>query len=210
MAKIILDLCSGTGSWSKPYKDAGYDVRAITLPNYDLRYLSLINLIDENEDVYGILAAPPCTQFSFARTNRKNPTNFAEGLEIVNICLRIIQEAIIHQWNRKNYQGFKFWAMENPVGYLSKFIGRPAFIFQPYEFGDRFSKKTCLWGHFNIPKKNPIELSEQEKQVAFQNRKDLLAELPADYVLPKGVDRRAARRAITPANFARAFMEANK
>lgn len=30
--KIILDLCGGTGSWSKPYKDAGYDVRVITLP----------------------------------------------------------------------------------------------------------------------------------------------------------------------------------
>lgn len=25
--KIILDLCGGTGSWSKPYRDAGYDVR---------------------------------------------------------------------------------------------------------------------------------------------------------------------------------------
>ena len=24
--KIILDLCGGTGSWSKPYKEAGYDV----------------------------------------------------------------------------------------------------------------------------------------------------------------------------------------
>lgn len=26
MSKIILDLCGGTGSWSKPYRDAGYDV----------------------------------------------------------------------------------------------------------------------------------------------------------------------------------------
>ena len=34
--KIILDLCGGTGSWSKPYKDAGYDVRVITLPEYDI------------------------------------------------------------------------------------------------------------------------------------------------------------------------------
>ena len=25
--KIILDLCGGTGSWSKPYKENGYDVR---------------------------------------------------------------------------------------------------------------------------------------------------------------------------------------
>jgi hypothetical protein len=30
--KIILDLCGGTGAWSKLYKDAGYDVRLITLP----------------------------------------------------------------------------------------------------------------------------------------------------------------------------------
>ena len=35
--KIILDLCGGTGSWSKPYKEAGYDVRIITLPEYDVR-----------------------------------------------------------------------------------------------------------------------------------------------------------------------------
>lgn len=35
--KIILDLCGGTGSWSKPYKDAGYDVKVITLPDNDVR-----------------------------------------------------------------------------------------------------------------------------------------------------------------------------
>ena len=34
--KIILDLCGGTGAWSKPYKDAGYDVVLITLPRYDV------------------------------------------------------------------------------------------------------------------------------------------------------------------------------
>jgi hypothetical protein len=30
--KIILDLCGGTGAWSQPYKDAGYTVHNITLP----------------------------------------------------------------------------------------------------------------------------------------------------------------------------------
>jgi len=25
--RIILDLCGGTGAWSLPYKEAGYDVR---------------------------------------------------------------------------------------------------------------------------------------------------------------------------------------
>lgn len=36
MDKIILDLCGGSGSWSRPYKEAGYDVRLITLPDYDV------------------------------------------------------------------------------------------------------------------------------------------------------------------------------
>ena len=47
--KIILDLCGGTGSWSKPYKEAGYDVRLITLPNEDVR------LYIPPDNVYGIL-----------------------------------------------------------------------------------------------------------------------------------------------------------
>ena len=36
MRPIILDLCGGSGSWSKPYVEAGYDVRLITLPDYDV------------------------------------------------------------------------------------------------------------------------------------------------------------------------------
>lgn len=32
MSKIILDLCGGTGSWSRPWELNGYDVRVITLP----------------------------------------------------------------------------------------------------------------------------------------------------------------------------------
>jgi len=35
--KTILDLCGGTGAWSKPYKDAGYHVINVTLPEYDVR-----------------------------------------------------------------------------------------------------------------------------------------------------------------------------
>lgn len=40
--KIILDLCGGTGAWSKPYKDAGYDVQVITLPTYDLEKTNIM------------------------------------------------------------------------------------------------------------------------------------------------------------------------
>ena len=56
--KIIFDLCGGTGAWSRPYAEAGYDVRVITLPDYDVRTYK------PPENVYGILAAPPCTHLS--------------------------------------------------------------------------------------------------------------------------------------------------
>ena len=36
-AAVILDLCGGTGSWSAPYREAGYDVRVVTLPDMDVR-----------------------------------------------------------------------------------------------------------------------------------------------------------------------------
>lgn len=34
--KIILDLCGGTGSWSRPYVEAGYNVIVATMPHYDV------------------------------------------------------------------------------------------------------------------------------------------------------------------------------
>ena len=62
--KIILDLCGGTGSWSKYYKENGYDVRVITLPDHN------VLTYEPPENVYGILASPPCTMFSIARNNK--------------------------------------------------------------------------------------------------------------------------------------------
>lgn len=35
--------------------------------------------------------------------------------------------------------------LENPVGYLSRVLGAPSQIIQPWQFGDDASKATCLW-----------------------------------------------------------------
>lgn len=189
--KIILDLCGGTGAWSKPYKDAGYDVRNITLPDYDVRtYIP-------PENVYGILAAPPCTMFSLARTRAKTPRDLKEGMEIVIACLKII-------WECRYNSATKFWALENPMGYLRQFLGKPAFTFDPCDFGDPYTKKTDIWGYFNVPKKNPCKLSEEQiARCKINNRK-----LPSISQITS--NKQSARRAITPPGFARAFYEANK
>lgn len=85
--KLILDLCGGTGSWSRPYLEAGYEIINVTLPDYDVSNFSPPN------NVYGIFAAPPCDQFSFARTKAKKPRDLKGSMDIVYHCLRIIWEA---------------------------------------------------------------------------------------------------------------------
>jgi hypothetical protein len=50
----------------------------------------------------------------------------------------------------------KFWALENPVGRISAYLGAPALWFQPCDYGDPYTKKTGLWGVFNNPIKTPV------------------------------------------------------
>lgn len=179
--KIILDLCGGTGAWSKPYKDAGYDVRLITLPDFDVMNY------EPPKKVYGILAAPPCTMFSIARQNTKTLRDFKGAIEIVHACLNII-------WKCRFDNILEFWALENPTGYLRQFIGKPTFQFKPCEFGDPIAKRTDLWGYFKEPKKlkKPVDVPKTT------NRNS--ANYPRDPV----------KRAITPPGFAKAFFKANQ
>lgn len=204
--KIILDLCGGTGSWSKPYEDAGYDVRNITLPDYDVR------TYNPPENVYGILAAPPCEQFSFVRTTPKIPRDLEKGMECVIACLKIIWAC---QYDYKNQHQklspLKFWALENPFFASTKwFLGKPAFVFQPYEFGDGYKKKTALWGQFNEPKKLEKWIMKSDKKfdrLLMEEIKMLKLPVNEEAGNPKT---RKELRAITPAGFAKAFFEANQ
>lgn len=229
--KIILDLCGGTGAWSKPYKDAGYIVQNITLPKYNVNDYKFrddkgLYFTDCNggylglaiNNIYGILAAPPCTMFSLARTKAKNARDLKEGMKCVRVCLDIIWGCMEKQQDtRKKTVSLKFWCMENPNGMLKYFLGKPVFKFNPYDFGDRYQKKTCLWGYFEEPKKNPVKLNKEEK-IKFATNSQKLKSLPLynpmfnpdDYVLPPDMNYRQARRAITPRGFAKAFYEANK
>lgn len=184
MSKIILDLCGGTGSWSKPYKDAGYDVRLITLPDYDVR------TYQPPEGVYGILAAPPCTHFTVSGAQywkqKDADGRTFEDCSIATACLMIIARAQP-----------KFWCIENPVGRMRKLLGDPDLKFDPCDYGDPYTKRTYLWGSFNIPERNPVEPIRSNKQGSW------LQSLGGKSAKTKEL------RSMTPAGFARAFMEAN-
>jgi hypothetical protein len=107
----------------------------------------------------------------------------------VNACMRIIAQ-VSPRW----------WALENPAGLLSRYLGTPRDAWEPCDFGDPWTKRTAIWGEYSIPKRGP-------------------------YVQPLGggplcrvcdPERRrttwcnnAGHRAVTPPGFARAFFAAN-
>lgn len=180
-SKIILDLCGGTGSWSKPYTENGYDVRLLSLPT-DIR---LIYTYEEHfaQRVYGILAAPPCTVFANSGVQwYRSPEEMIEGISILDACIRFVHVLRPH-----------FWALENPIGKVTRFLGPPRYKFDPCDHGDPYTKKTYIWGNFNIPSRNPISPTGKN---------------PIHYAPPN--DKRQELRSITPAGFAQAFYEANQ
>ena len=218
--KIILDLCGGTGSWSKPYKDAGYDVEVITLPQFDIREAFMRGdgyfmfpmakqyrdtLLVNRENVYGILAAPPCTKFTFAdwRTPLRERSGLGEATALVRKCLDIIWEV----QKRKPI----WWALENPVGHLYKFLGQPAFTFQGWEMAERGTGRTkryAIWGYFNPPAKL-VKRRPKNLPPTRHSHKDWYSPPPPVWLKGKKLSR-SDLRAITPHGFAQAFFEANQ
>lgn len=222
--KIILDLCGGTGAWSEPYRKAGYTVHVITLPEFDVTKagmdpdsdthilfpyanakqegkLLLTGLSIPISRVHGVLAAPPCTMFSVARTTAKTPRDFHEGMRTVEACLKVI-------WIVQKHGELAWWALENPTGYLRRFLGVPAFRFEQWQYGDIGIKPTDLWGYFNKPTR-----TQKVKGLLVSNARRASWSHPS---IPKSMrhlgtnQARAAIRAITPPGFSRAFFESNK
>lgn len=214
MKKIILDLCGGTGAWSKYYaQNPEYKVYNLTLPDYNIVRLSElpseVSYALQEGKVYGILAAPPCTQFSIARndTTAKKARDMEKGMEVVHACLKIIWWAQYKKFRKGD--GLKFWCLENPAsGYLTRFLGKPAMIFEPYEYGDPYTKKTALWGNFKEPKKNPVKAT-RGSMVKYASQFDDLKPVDSEYQKKLGIDTRTIRRSITPEGFTKAFYKAN-
>jgi len=192
-SKIILDLCGGAGSWSRPYKEAGYDVRLVTLPEYD------VLTYEPPDNVYGILAAPPCTDFSVSGAQywkaKDQDGRTIKSMSTLIACLKIISMC------RPDW-----WALENPVGRIKHWLGEPQLKFNPCDYGDPWTKKTYLWGNFNKPEKSPVE------PVSNSNQTNCIS-WPRDESgksIGWNTDKAKELRSITPPGFAEAFYKANK
>lgn len=189
-------MCADIGSDTKPYQDN---------PDYEVILVGSkmgVENYHPPKNVYGIIANPPCTMFSIARSNAKTPRDFMEGMRLVKECLRIIWECQYPTIGHNSKSNLRFWVIENPAtGALKNFLGLPTYTYSPHEFGANYSKRTALWGLFNLPKKlfpnAPIPKGKHVNNIIS----------PMTHRNP--YDRMNAR-SICYEGFAKAFFEANK
>lgn len=117
-------------------------------------------------------------------------------MKVLIACLRIIAKA-----------NPKWWAVENPIGRMVKFMGRPDYKYQFTDFGFPCKKTALLWGQFNKPMKQYHEYEVIYKLEEIDYKMPELYNVPG--ILATDSSRRAAVRSITPDGFAQAFFVAN-
>jgi hypothetical protein len=205
MKKIILHLCADLGSDSRYYQlDDEYEVirigQDIGVENYT-----------PPDNVYGVIANPPCTEFSTAK-DFNHIGDLDRGMELVNHCIRIINEC-----------NPKFWVIENPAkGRLKEFLGKPNYVYQPWWYGSSWTKQTALWGKFNIPKRlyhnwedvpNKIDLWKRKgRKIAglVYLHKSAINLIPEFEIARQHIKCDADLRSMCSQGFAEEFYKANK
>lgn len=203
--KTILSVFDYTGKWVEPYRKAGYNVIQHDLKHGQDIFTDTIPsaIADsiEGKKVHGILAAIPCTDFaaSGARWWEGKESQAAEhqDIEFANTVEMSIFFALAVLFLVELLQPV-FWVAENPVGRLHKLvpeIGKPKMYFNPCEFGHPYTKKTALYGNFNLNLKRtyvlPLYGSMMHQMYGGKSEKT------------------KTMRSITPSGFAKSFFEAN-
>lgn len=93
-----------------------------------------------------MVAFPPCTFLSVVGNKYRNlPSRFQQRV----LALEFI--------NKLMFAPISKIAIENPVGEISTCIRKPDQIIHPYQFGERFKKRTCIWVK-NLPLLQPTEV----------------------------------------------------
>ena len=95
-------------------------------------------------------------------------------------------------------------AIENPVGIMSSVWRKPDQTIQPWQFGNAFEKRTCLWLK-GLPKLKPTNIVEIPQRKVFESGKSMPSWYADAWKLPK--EERAKLRSKTFPGIAEAMAE---
>lgn len=192
MRDVAIFLCERSGVTAQPWADAGYECYCVDLQHSIRRPRSVGRITFEwgdartwvpPEAVAGRIAffcaCPPCTHVTAADARdflTKGTALLGDSLGIFSAC-----------YSAARWSGAPFM-IENPIGAFSTHMRKPDQTFQPWQYGDLWSKKTCLWtgGGFVMPDpihhKSPPGVTERIWRMSpSDERADLRSETPPGF-----------------------------
>lgn len=156
----------------------------------------VVPLLNQTWDM--IIAFPPCTYltvtgnrwFNVERYGDKAIQRLKDREEAINFFMMFVNANCPRI------------AIENPIGIMSTLYKKPDQIINPWQFGDAFEKKTCLWLK-GLPKLQPTNIVKPPKRTKFKSGKSMPTWYTDAWKLPK--EERAKLRSKTFQSIAKAM-----
>ena len=200
----VLVACEESQAVCKEFRKLGHEAYSCDIvpcsgghPEWHLQQ-DVLPLLKEKWDL--IIAFPPCTYLTVTGNRWFNVDRYGE-------------KAIQRHKDRKDAIDFFMAfanadcdkiAIENPVGIMSSEWRKPNQIINPWQFGDAFEKKTCLWLK-GLPELKPTNIVEIPPRKKFDSGKSMPSWYAEAWHLPK--EERAKLRSKTFPVIAKAMAE---
>jgi site-specific DNA-cytosine methylase len=158
--KILL-ACEESQTVTKAFRALGHEAYSCDIlpcsggyPEWHIQK-DVVEVLQQHWDM--IIAFPPCTHLASSGAAWFEAKR-ADGRQ---------QEAIDFFMIFANHPCEKI-AIENPVGVMSSNYKKPNQIVQPWQFGDPYSKRTCLWLK-GLPNLVHTEIVQPGEMVTFES-----------------------------------------
>lgn len=133
----ILIACEESDEVRSRFEKIGFDAYSCDIqpnrnPNAKHFQCDIFDIL--NNEWLAMIAFPPCTHLAVSGAawfDKKRQDG--RQVKAIEFFMQIVNAPIKHI------------CIENPVGIMSKQYKRPTQIIQPYYFGDKAQKTTCLW-----------------------------------------------------------------
>lgn len=120
----------------------------------------IFDVVDRGWDL--AIFHPPCTYLTCSAEWAYGDGPYHQKVKpgtLVGAARRAARDRAIEEVKRLVALPIRKKVIENPIGVLSKHIGSPAQVIQPFQFGEDASKSTALW-LWNLPRLRPTGWAE--------------------------------------------------
>jgi site-specific DNA-cytosine methylase len=163
--KRILVACEESQAVTKAFRNLGYEAFSCDLlpcsgghPEWHFKE-DMFEVIKREPKFDLMIAFPPCTDLAVSGA-RHFERKIADGSQAKSI--QFFMDVINADVKRI--------AVENPIGIMSRLYKKPNQIIQPYWFGDKAQKSTCLWLK-NLPNLEPTDIVEKGEFKEWNDKK---------------------------------------